>query len=61
MVQFVEPYLLKQKAFLEAQGFETQMVLAPGVPVIEVDRLAQEYQASLIVVGTHGATFATRC
>jgi nucleotide-binding universal stress UspA family protein len=58
MANFLEPYLQKQKAYLEAQGFETETVLATGPAVIEVNRIAQERQASLIVVGTHGATLA---
>lgn len=58
MAHFLEPNLVKQRAFLEAQGFETEMVLAPGPAVIEVNRIAQERHASLIVVGTHGATLA---
>jgi len=58
MAHFLEPHLVKQKAFLEAEGFETETVLAPGPAVIEVNRIAGERQASLIVVGTHGATLA---
>ena len=58
MAHFLEPYLAKQKAYLEDQGFETEMILATGPAVIEVNRIAQEHQASLIVVGTHGATLA---
>ena len=58
MAHFLEPHLVKQKAVLEEQGFETEIVLAPGPAVIEVNRIARERQASLIVVGTHGATLA---
>lgn len=58
MAHFLEPQLAKQKAALEADGFETEIELAPGPAVVEVNRLAQERQASLIVLGTHGATFA---
>jgi len=58
MAHFLEPHLVKQKAFLEDQGFETETVLAPGPAVIEVNRIAQDRQVSLIVVGTHGATLA---
>ena len=58
MSHFLEPHLAKQKVFLEAEGFETETVLAPGPAVIEVNRIAGERQASLIVVGTHGATLA---
>lgn len=58
MAHFLEPHLVKQKAALEAEGLETETVLAPGPAVIEVNRIARERQASLIVVGTHGATLA---
>lgn len=58
MARFLEPHLAKQKALLEAQGLETETVLAPGPAVVEVNRVAKERQASLIVVGTHGATLA---
>ena len=43
---------------VEAQGFETTRVIAPGLPVFEVNRVAKERNASLIVVGSHGWTLA---
>jgi len=58
MAHFLEPHLVEQRAFLEGLGFETEIVLALGSAVIEVNRIARERQTSLIVVGTHGATLA---
>ena len=58
MDDFLQPLLAKQKEILEAEGFETETVLASGPAAIEVNRVARERQASLIVVGTHGATLA---
>jgi len=58
MAHFLEPHLVKQKEILEAEGLETETLLAAGCAVTEVDRIALERQASLIVIGSHGATFA---
>lgn len=58
MAHFLEPLLAKQKALMEAQGLPTEVVLAPGPAPVEVNRLARERRASLIVVGTHGASLA---
>lgn len=58
MTHFLEPHLVKQKEILEAEGLETETLLVAGSAVTEVDRIARERQASLIVVGSHGATFA---
>ena len=58
MGDFLNPLLAKQKAVLEADGLETEAVLASGPAVLEVNRIAVEQRASLIVVGTHGATLA---
>jgi nucleotide-binding universal stress UspA family protein len=52
----VEPKLAKQKAALESQGFETVVEIAQGLPSIEVNRIAEEHEASLIVAGSHGTT-----
>ncbi len=54
----VEPYLAAQRDAVEAQGFDTTTVVAPGLPVFEVNRVAKEQNASLIVVGSHGSTLA---
>lgn len=58
MIQFLEPYLQNQKKLLEAAGFNTTIELAMGPAVTEVQRIAREKDASLIVVGSHGATLA---
>jgi len=53
-----EPKLAQQKAKLESQGFETTIEIASGVPATEINRVAEQRKASLIVVGSHGATCA---
>jgi nucleotide-binding universal stress UspA family protein len=58
LARFVEPRLTQQKAALEALGYETTIQTAPGIPEFEVNRIATEQQASLITVGSHGATLA---
>ena len=58
MAYFIEPYLKKQKELLEAEGFQATCELALGPAVVEVNRIAKEQDASLIVVGSHGATLA---
>jgi nucleotide-binding universal stress UspA family protein len=58
LARFVEPRLLQQEAALRAEGFETSVEIAAGIPEFEVNRIAQERQASLIAVGSHGATLA---
>jgi len=58
MAQFIEPYLKRQQKLLEAQGFQASTELALGPAVVEVNRIAKEQGASLIVVGSHGATLA---
>ncbi|MCX6568050.1 MAG: universal stress protein [Candidatus Aminicenantes bacterium] len=54
----VEPLLLNQKSRLEAQGLDVAIELAPGIPVEEIHRVAQENDASLIVIGSHGESMA---
>jgi nucleotide-binding universal stress UspA family protein len=58
MAHFIEPYLKKQKDLLEAEGFQVSSELALGPAVVEVNRIAKEQGASLVVVGSHGATLA---
>jgi len=58
MSHFIEPYLQERKTLLEAEGFQTTIELAMGPAVTEVNRIANEQNASLIVVGSHGATLA---
>lgn len=54
----VEPFLLEQKRKLEAQGLDAVIELAPGVPSEEIRRVADEKDASLIVIGSHGESMA---
>lgn len=54
----VEPFLLEQKEKLSAQGIDTAIELAPGIPAEEIRRVADEKDASLIVIGTHGESMA---
>jgi nucleotide-binding universal stress UspA family protein len=56
LYELAEPRLAEQKASLERQGFSTTVAMAPGAPMFEVNRLAREHCASLIVVGSHGAS-----
>jgi nucleotide-binding universal stress UspA family protein len=53
-----KPELERQKQTLEEQGFEVETIIAPGLPAREVTRIANEKQASMIIVGSHGATMA---
>jgi len=53
-----EPKLCEQKRVLEQQGFHVETVIAPGIPSWEINRVAKEKQASMIVVGSHGATLS---
>jgi nucleotide-binding universal stress UspA family protein len=54
----VEPYLLEQKKKLELQGFDAVIEIAPGIPAEEINRVADQKDASLIVIGTHGESTA---
>jgi nucleotide-binding universal stress UspA family protein len=51
-----EPKLRQQKQAVEDQGFEVEAVMAPGIPSMEINRVANEKRASMIVIGSHGAT-----
>jgi nucleotide-binding universal stress UspA family protein len=58
LAPLAEPKLRQQKRVLEDQGFAVEIVIAPGIPSWEINRVAKEKQASMIVVGSHGATLA---
>jgi len=60
LAKLAEPRLAEQKAALERQGFSTTVEIAPGLPMFEINRLAEEHCASLIVVGSHGASCAKK-
>ena len=54
----VEPFLLEQKKKLKAQGLDAAIELAPGIPSEEIHRVAEQKDASLIVIGSHGESMA---
>jgi len=58
LTRWAEPRLAEQKAALEALGYKTTVEVVPGIPEIEVNRIAAEHKTSLIAVGSHGATLA---
>jgi nucleotide-binding universal stress UspA family protein len=58
LARLVEPRLMQQKAELEAQGFKTDVRIPSGPPPLEIDRVARTEKVSLVVVGSHGGTFA---
>ena len=51
-----EPKLHQQMQSLRNQGFEVDVVMAPGIPSLEINRIAKEKHASMVVIGSHGAT-----
>lgn len=53
-----DPKLQEQKKLLEDQGFQVTVRIEPGLPAFEINRVAQEVGASMIVIGSHGATLA---
>lgn len=58
LARLIEPRIRHQKAILESDGFETSVEILGGLPGPEIKRLAKEKNASLIMVGSHGATLA---
>lgn len=54
----VEPRLEQQKQRIEQMGFAATIVIMPGLASREIARAAEERKASLIVLGSHGATAA---
>ena len=55
----VEPALIKQQNTIKAEGFNTTLEIAPGIPSEEIKRVANEKDVSLIVVGSHGESAAS--
>ena len=55
----VEPRLKKQKDLLENAGLKTEIIIAPGIPSIEINRISEEKDVSLIIIGTHGESLAS--
>lgn len=58
LAPMVEPKLRAQKAILEKAGFRVTVEITPGLPQHEINRVADERDCSLIVVGTHGQTMS---
>jgi nucleotide-binding universal stress UspA family protein len=58
LVSLAEPKLAQQKATVEALGFEAAVEIGSRTAMVEVNRIAGKHQASLIVVGSLGATCA---
>lgn len=58
LARLIEPNLAAQKAAAEELGYEVSVKVAPGLPEFEVNRIAEESGASLVVVGSHGVTLA---
>jgi nucleotide-binding universal stress UspA family protein len=51
--ELVRPALEKQQASLQTQGLEADIQLAAGAPLETISRVAQEHDASLIVLDEH--------
>lgn len=58
LIPKIEPKLVEQKRLLEAMGLETIIEIAPGIPSQEINRIAEEKDVSLIVIGSHGESLA---
>lgn len=54
----VEPKLAQQKQILENQGLRTIIEIPSGIPSEEINRIAQEKNVSLIVIGSHGESMS---
>ncbi len=52
--EYIEGTLGEHKQRLEAQGFAATVKAVPGLPQVEVPRVAEKEGCSLIVVGSHG-------
>lgn len=53
-----EKKLQDQKKVLADQGFQVTVRIEPGVPALEINRVACEAKTGMIVIGSHGATLA---
>lgn len=58
MKNLIEPILKDKEKQLEGMGFRTRMEIPLGDPVLEINRVARETGASVIVAGTHGESLA---
>ena len=59
LMELNRPSFEKQKQMLEKMGFKTTGKMVLGLPHIEVNRMAEEHNCSLIVVGSHGHIIAS--
>ncbi len=58
LMELSKPSFEKQKKMLEEQGFKTTGKMVLGFPHIEINRIAEESDCSMIVIGSHGQTMA---
>lgn len=58
LIRSATPRLAEQSAVLEAAGFKVRTLMPVGIPYLEINRLSQEEDVSLIVVGSHGESTA---
>lgn len=56
LTEEIKPALEHQRAKLAALGFETEAKVVVGLPQMEINRLADEHDCSLVVIGSRGAT-----
>lgn len=54
----IEPLLMEKEKQLGEAGFRTRLEIPLGEPAYEINRVAKETDASLIVAGTHGESLA---
>ncbi len=52
LAPMVEPRVAAQRAAIERLGLRAALEIAPGTPATEIERLARERGASLVVLGT---------
>lgn len=58
MKNLVEPLLKEKEKQLAEMGFRTRLEIPLGDPVLGINRVARETDASVIVAGTHGESLA---
>src|SRR5579875_821407 len=56
--EYMLPKLEKQAGILRQAGFQVDALTPLGFPAYEINKLARQRSASLIVVGSHGASMA---
>lgn len=59
IIELSRPSFEKQQKILESQGFETTAKMVLGLPQIEINKIAEENDCSMILVGSHGKTMAS--